>query len=327
MGRVQRALLLVYRKDRSNNDISAGSGWDPVFKGLPNAYEGQVEMLCVSLRRVERIRHLHVHVWDTFPDAHQSMLKPLESLRNVGAVTWDGSVVEDVGKALRQRIGDSWERNSFLRLPPEIRGKVYEYLVPCHTTLPFTSEAAPRSFRGARNLGHSPQRRQDRGYTAILRTCRRVYDEATRILYGSNTFQLESPAFMVSSSSLAIPPVQAHLRRIGEENVRRIRRYEIIETGNACCASKGAWIHTFLRLIQDTPRIEALSYRKGLREGEHSTLLEVPKESFLGAKGLRHILCLHDSPSICIYDKRIVEELVTVDGGNAEVSKRRDERR
>lgn len=68
-----------------------------------NAYQGQMEMLCVSLRRIERIRLLHISV-SGLPHPAILILRPLGQLLNVETVSWEGNVAEELRLATVKQI-------------------------------------------------------------------------------------------------------------------------------------------------------------------------------------------------------------------------------
>ncbi len=72
-----------------------------------NAYQGQMEMLCVSLRRIERIRLLHICV-SGLPQPAILILRPLGQLSNVQTVSWEGNVAEELRLAMVKQIENSW---------------------------------------------------------------------------------------------------------------------------------------------------------------------------------------------------------------------------
>jgi len=77
-----------------------------------NAYQGQMEMLCVSLRRIERIRLLHICV-SGLPQPAILILRPLGQLSNVQTVSWEGNVAEELRLAMVKQIENSWKKIRF----------------------------------------------------------------------------------------------------------------------------------------------------------------------------------------------------------------------
>jgi len=260
-----------------------------------NAYQGQMEMLCVSLRRIERIRLLHICV-SGLPQPAILILRPLGQLSNVQTVSWEGNVAEELRLATVKRIENSWERNSFLRLPPEVREKVYEYLLPCHRILLFSSQLSQRALRSIErtlNLDQQTLLRENRGYTAILRTCRRVNDEARRILYAKNIFRIGVRDLVEPNR---FDSLRADLVRIGASNFGLTRRFELATRQSKLATQDrrsqyDQWGDAFTRLVQDNPHIESVICRenRASRASRDKRTIEVPKESVLGKKGLSHI--------------------------------------
>lgn len=255
-----------------------------------NVWDPQVKSLYSSLRKLERIRLLHISMWtgvtDVLLDRWLKMLRPLKRLTNVETLSWDGGVTDTVGIALKGRIGDSWTRYSFMRLPLELREKIYEYLIPCHTTVPFTSKPAPGSFRGFRDLAFCPPLRQDRGYTAMLRTCRRVHEEATRLLYSSNIFRIRVSDFLVLGPASMERQIDREV--IGDRNFERIRRFEVFKTGK-CCKGFEGWCYQFSSFLDKNSRIETLTFCCECGKDHLSAWVEVYPDSFLGKKRLKYI--------------------------------------
>jgi hypothetical protein len=84
---------------------------------------------------------------------------------------------------------------TFLGLPPELRNRIYEFMLtttePLHVAIPFPpsgnhSEASIRTVRTPDNDGPI-------GGSNMLRANKSVYHEARSILYGSNTFLFMAP--------------------------------------------------------------------------------------------------------------------------------------
>ena len=109
LGRVQMVVI----------EIDRGAWWspslvetpDPTSEGSWKAYAKQMATLCVHLKCIERIQHLHIAARKLtlgfFLDEYLKIMKPLLTLSNVGVVSWDSGVTDTVGKALQKRIGDS----------------------------------------------------------------------------------------------------------------------------------------------------------------------------------------------------------------------------
>lgn len=260
-----------------------------------NAYQGQVEILCVSLRRMERIRLLHICV-SGLPVPAILILRPLSQLSNVDTVSWEGNISKEFRLATVKRIENSWARTSFLRLPPEVRDMVYQYLLPYHRILMFHSQLSKRALRSEEstlNLDQQPLLRENRGYTAILQTCRRINDEARRVLYASNICRIMVHDLVEPNG---FDSLRADIVRIGASNFGLIRRFELATRRSKLVTRDrrlqyDQWGEAFIRLVQDNPQIESVTCResrasRGCRE---KRTIEVPKESVLGKKGLSHI--------------------------------------
>lgn len=260
-----------------------------------NAYQGQMEMLCISLRRMERIRLLHICA-SGLPVPAILILRPLTQLSHVDTVSWEGNVPEELRQATVKRIENSWARNSFLRLPPEVRNMVYQYLLPCHRILLFRSQLSRKALHSGEStldLDQQPPIRENRGYTAILRTCRKTNDEARRVLYANNIFRIMVHDLV---EPICFDSLRADVVRIGASNFGLIRRFELATRRSELVTQDrrsqyDQWGDAFTRLVQDNPHIESVICResRASRACREKRTIEVPRESALRKKGLRHI--------------------------------------
>ena len=250
--RVQTVAIELSRGTLNIEDRLSVLGLTQVSEGLRKAWEPQVSNLRSILSRIERIRWLHVYMYTGvtryFLDDYWKILQPLETLSNVGTVIWSGDLTSCSGSALRERVEDSWERYSFTRLPGKIREQIYGYLLPSHTTVAFTSKVVHSSMQGVRGLLKYPRRREDRGYTAILRVCRRIHGEVTSLLYSTNVFQIED--FDLMHRGKATLSVQDDLERIENENLRRIRCFKIARTARGRHISLDEWINKLTQVVE-----------------------------------------------------------------------------
>src|ERR1700748_601884 len=90
----------------------------------------------------------------------------------------------DQNQELKGRKGLT-ERLSFLDLPVELRLMVYKYLIPNTIVIP---------MRGLPRENYPPETLRTDGqlcYPAILRTNRRIYEEAIDMWYGTATFHMD----------------------------------------------------------------------------------------------------------------------------------------
>jgi hypothetical protein len=74
---------------------------------------------------------------------------------------------------------ESLSRCYFLKMPPELRYRVYQYLLP--------GKLISVSGKGVTSM---PVLAAGKSYMAILRTNRHIHDEATQLLYGSSNFTI-----------------------------------------------------------------------------------------------------------------------------------------
>lgn len=80
-----------------------------------NRLRGQVEMLCVGLKRMERIRSLEAYIWprplkDQPFEEYMKILEALEHLGNVERAAIIGRVNGDAFQAFSDRVGGSWTK-------------------------------------------------------------------------------------------------------------------------------------------------------------------------------------------------------------------------
>lgn len=99
----------------------------------------------------------------------------------------------------------------FLKLPPELRNKVYNLVFKDKTKFDFLSPT---------NLQHS---------SAFLRTCRQVYEEGRTVLYGENVFyfarnkEMRRPFWAAERKEIGYKDLRLFLKTIGPSNVSYIR--------------------------------------------------------------------------------------------------------
>lgn len=236
--RIRRLFVVVnMRETKRWADISLGnSEWG-------DAAEGQVELLCVFLKRLEIIQNLELFVigrgeWlgldsEGPAGALSRLLKPFESLKNVCSMKTLGQNLQAVQEEVQRKVNGSWWTNSLLRLPAEVREKILEYLIPFHTVTRFAGQGPVRFIESY------PPVRQDRGYAAIMRTCRTLYGESVRLLYGSNVFEIYLPDLIASSSETSTPTApcmsiaEKHAHTIGTHNLLQIRHWLLLRANES----------------------------------------------------------------------------------------------
>ena len=91
-------------------------------------------------------------------------------------------------------------KSNFLSLPPEVRLRIYDYLLVCK------SHVTP---------DYRPRRRQPITLS-VLRTCKQIHTEASQIFYSKNEIQIDKPG-----------PVIRWLKGIGQTNVKLLRKIRI----------------------------------------------------------------------------------------------------
>ena len=148
--------------------------------GLREGLKLQVEKLCRTLQNMYQISCLRVHFQN---DSHtvgldQQILQPFLALKNVRAVETSGAVSPDFSQILKDRLTNVYDKNSFLRLPTELRERVYDLILPYTEIMVNTTPTQHKYVRWRY------------GHMAILRTCSTVHREASGVLYRTRNFQL-----------------------------------------------------------------------------------------------------------------------------------------
>ena len=133
----------------------------------------QVEKLCYFLQPLPEIRELTIkyHQWQAGnSDTMRLILEPFRALRNTKTVSVLDlmSVNKGFEMQLQAQLANAYTRNSFSRLPPEVRLKIYGHLMPKY--IPF-------------KLDGNEKRIWLPGDLTIVRTCRSIYNEADHELY------------------------------------------------------------------------------------------------------------------------------------------------
>ena len=153
--------------------------------GGPGLVEGmkiQVERLCKTLRDLYQIRDLLIHFKNNNQDTgvDQVILNPFLALKNTRTVRTTGAVTTSFTQTLEAHLNGAYERNSFFRLPLELRERVYDLLLPRTETI-IIADWTQRKYI---------QRRWRHGHLAIMRTSSAIYIEASTFWYATRNFQL-----------------------------------------------------------------------------------------------------------------------------------------
>ncbi|KAL8822789.1 MAG: hypothetical protein Q9191_006484 [Dirinaria sp. TL-2023a] len=150
--------------------------------GLVEGMKTQIQRLCETLQDLEQIRDLLIHFKNDNRDTgvDQVILSPLLALKNTQTVRTAGAVTSTFRQILKDRLNGACDRNSFLRLPLELRERVYDLLLPSTETV-INTDQTQRNYI---------QRRWRHGHLAIMRTSSAIYVEASRFWYGTRNFQL-----------------------------------------------------------------------------------------------------------------------------------------
>ncbi len=111
--------------------------------------------------------------------------------------------------------------NGFLSLPIELRTQIYGWVLISASEIkiltPYCEDK--QQLVPARSGGVPPE--HDRIYTAILRTCKAIHDEAYTILYSQNQFTLVQLSHSVGEE------VAGFLNHIGHKNARVLRNIKM----------------------------------------------------------------------------------------------------
>ncbi|MCJ1459614.1 hypothetical protein MMC28_009993 [Mycoblastus sanguinarius] len=140
----------------------------------------QIEKLCKVLGDIAEIRELNIRYISKDPDSDQFLnlvMEPFRSLKNTQAATVQGfrHAKAALRRDLQEYLHGAFGRNSIMCLPMELREIIYRYILPC-STISFVD--------GTRHV------KWHRRSTGILRTCKKIHTEASRILYGTNEFEI-----------------------------------------------------------------------------------------------------------------------------------------
>ncbi|MCJ1374561.1 hypothetical protein MMC20_005793 [Loxospora ochrophaea] len=158
-------------------------------RGLTNGLKDQVSTLCTVLSSLPEIHTLHIHLQDDNPPTTSAtstdhLLTPFLTLHNTRTVSLSSSPPSlassrPIFTTLSTRLQNSYHKTSLLRLPPELRAMIFHYLLISELPWPRQSRRENGMVSWAYSMGYV----HPRGNTAILRTCRRIYEEAARVLY------------------------------------------------------------------------------------------------------------------------------------------------
>lgn len=98
--------------------------------GLRDGVKDQVLALCTFLPNLPEITKLSIQFRDDGATAAlgQAVLEPFLTLKNTREVTVEGSITPEFAEYISSRLNDAYTRNSFLRLPREIRDMIYDHL-------------------------------------------------------------------------------------------------------------------------------------------------------------------------------------------------------
>ena len=148
---------------------------------LAHAVRGQVAKLLDILGKASVIHQLQIHFQeDNYGGKRdQEVLLPFLGLKNTQSVSLFGNIEPNLEMRLQKRLTNAYTKNSLPHLPLELRDAIYHLVLPYTTTV----------------LEHLSPNRMNRsifwqkGHTAIMRTCKSIYKETSRILYQANDFQ------------------------------------------------------------------------------------------------------------------------------------------
>jgi hypothetical protein len=215
---VRNVIACIHHVDNYTGMIKYG------FEG-PGLREGlklQVEKLCKTLQEVYQLSQLRIHFQN---DSHtagvdREILKPLLSLKNVRTVEATGSVTSDFARTLERHLNDVYERSSFLRLPLELRERVYDLLLP-YTEIMINTHPTQHKYVRWRY-----------GHTAIMYTCSAIHRESSSLLYRTRNFQLTCGDDHFRFTPFWLPkgrllPGLLFPQSVGSRNLSQIRHFTI----------------------------------------------------------------------------------------------------
>lgn len=228
--------------------------------GLRDGLRVQVEKFCSTLQGMYQICRLHIHFRNDnhTPEADQQILRLFLALKNVRVVEAAGAVDENFAKMIESRLTNVYERNSFFRLPIELRERVYDII------LPYTQKLI------SSHPTQHPYQRWRHGEVAIMYTCSQLGAEVSSFLYRKNNFQLTcgddhfrfTPYWLPKGRILPGLPFP---QSIGTTNLAQIRHFTIYmpvwwgRTDEEGRQRRRTMLESLGRLLKTIPRITSLT--------------------------------------------------------------------
>ena len=125
---MRRFQIRVHHVDSYTGMLKYNCGGHGLVEGLRD----QVRFLCQALRELREIQMLHIELRDGggIIGVDEIICAPFLELKNTRAVTISGKFSSSFAKELKTRLEDAYWKNSFLRLPPEVREQIYPYVFP-----------------------------------------------------------------------------------------------------------------------------------------------------------------------------------------------------
>jgi hypothetical protein len=128
---VPRNLSLIHRLHIRIKHIDSYTGmikYNYSGPGLTDGLKDQVTFLCIALRKIEEINHLHIHLQDEArkPELSQRVLDPFFDVKNVHHATISGDLQPEFAKKLVSCLVKASTKLDFFAFPPEIRKMIYD---------------------------------------------------------------------------------------------------------------------------------------------------------------------------------------------------------
>ena len=218
VSRIRNLMVQIHCDDDYTGMVKHNFGGPGLVEGMKT----QVERLRETLQNMYQIQNLLIHFTNDSQDTRidQVILSPFLSLQNTQTVRTTGAVTVVFTQTLEVHLNGAYDRNSFLRLPLELRERIYDLLLPYTETMVNTHPTQHKYIRWRH------------GHLAIMRTSSAVYAEASRLWYGTRNFQLTCGDDHFAFTPFWLPkgrllPGILFPKRIGSHNLFLIKHFTI----------------------------------------------------------------------------------------------------
>ena len=253
---IRRIVVRVHHVDNYTGMVKHNFGGPGLREGL----RIQVERLCRTLQTAYQLSELRIRLQN---DSHtvgvdQLILKPFLELKNVRTVKATGAVTAGFSRTLEKRLTNVYDRNSFFRLPLELRDRVYDLVLP-HTETMFNTHPTQHKYVRWRY-----------GHMTIMRTCSTIYEESSSLLYRTRNFQLTCGDDHFRFTPFWLPkgrllPGLLFPQSIGTNNLAQIRHFTIYmpvwwgRTDEEGRQRRRTMLECMGKLLRSIPRIISLT--------------------------------------------------------------------